>query len=276
MMEEQYKSMLEVPLQYLANDENLAVYMASVGGQDLRPHKGNYEMQTVAMHNGRESGIPFSLDRHGFKLVKHTSRVSDFYSDSQITEIYEAEIKRLVKTETGAQEVAVFDHTRRAASDQVRKQKLIREPASTIHNDYSEWSGPNRLREIYYDRPDELEHRIQRRFAIVNVWRSMTGIVENFPLAMCDASSTAPEDLISVKRQAKERVGEIQMATYNPNHRWFHFPLMAADEALLFKTYDSEDEGRARFTIHTSFDDPTAPTDVPVRQSIETRCFAFY
>lgn len=268
--------MLEIPVQYLAEDENPAVCIASVGGQDLHPHQGNYETHSVTMHNGRESGITFSLDHHGFKLVKHSSAVSDFYSDLQIAEIYEAEIKRLVKTETGAQEVAVFDHTRRAASDQVRKEKLIREPASTIHNDYSEWSGPNRLREIYQDRPEELERRIQRRFAIVNVWRSMTGTVENFPLAMCDASSTSPEDLVSVKRQAKDRIGEIQMATYSPNHRWFYFPFMAPDEVLLFKTYDSADDGRARFTIHTSFDDPTTPANVPVRQSIETRCFAFY
>jgi len=268
--------MFEIPLQYLADDENLAVYIASVGGQELRPHEGSYEKQFVAMHNGRESDIPFSLDRHGFKLVKHSSGVSDFYSDPQIAEIYEAEVKQLIRKETGAQEVAIFDHTRRAASDQVRKQKLIREPASTIHNDYTGWSGPNRLREIYQDRPDELEQLIQRRFAIINMWRSMAGTVENFPLAMCDASSTATEDLISVRRQAKDRIGEIQMATYNPNHRWFYFPSMAADEALLFKTYDSADDGRARFTIHTSFDDPTARANAPVRQSIETRCFVFY
>ncbi len=268
--------MPEIPLQYLTNDENLTVYIASVGGQDLRPHEGNYEMRLVMMHNGRESDIPFSLEHHGFKLVEHNSAVSDFYSDSQIASLYEAEIERLVREETGAQEVAVFDHTRRAASDLVRKQNMIREPASTIHNDYTEWSGPNRLREIYHDRAEELENRLKHRFAIVNVWRSMSGTVENFPLAMCDASSTASEDLIAVTRQAKDRIGEIQMATYNPKHRWFYFPRMSAEEALLFKTYDSAEDGRARFTIHTSFDDPSAPADAPVRQSIETRCFVFF
>jgi hypothetical protein len=104
----------------------------------------------------------------------------------------------------------------------------------------------------------------------------MLGVVENFPLAMCDASTSSTKDLVPVKRLAKDRTGEIQLATYNPKHRWFYFPQMTADEALLFKTYDSAEDGRARYTLHTSFDDPSAPRNAPVRQSIETRCFVFY
>ena len=51
---------------------------------------------------------------------------------------------------------------------------------------------------------------------------------------------------------------------------------MAAGEAILIKTYDSETDGRARFTIHTAFDDPTTPADAPPRESMETRTFAFF
>ncbi len=51
---------------------------------------------------------------------------------------------------------------------------------------------------------------------------------------------------------------------------------MRPDEALLIKTYDSVADGRARFTIHTSFDDPNAAADAPPRESLETRCFAFF
>ena len=100
--------------------------------------------------------------------------------------------------------------------------------------------------------------------------------VENNPLALCDARSMAEQDLISVKRQAKDRIGEIQFALYNPKHHWVYFPNMQMDEALLFKTYDSELDGRARYAIHTSFDDPNAAPDAAVRQSIESRCFIFF
>jgi hypothetical protein len=51
---------------------------------------------------------------------------------------------------------------------------------------------------------------------------------------------------------------------------------MRRDEALVFKVYDSETDGRARFTPHTSFVDPTSPANAPPRQSIEVRAFAFF
>ena len=47
-------------------------------------------------------------------------------------------------------------------------------------------------------------------------------------------------------------------------------------EALIIKTYDSAEDGPARFTIHTAFDDPTAAADAAPRQSIESRTFAFF
>ena len=276
MKTELESDLINVPVKYLGDDENLSVYVPSVGGGKTPDHAANYVKKIVSIHDGRVAGDRFTLDRQGFTLVEQKSAVSDFFNDIQIVEIYEREIEELVKKETGAAAVSIFDHTRRAASDEVRKQKMIREPASTIHNDYTAWSGPNRLKEIYRDKPGELEKRLKHRFAIVNIWRSMCGTIENFPLAVCDASSTVASDLIAVKRQAKDRIGEIQMATYNPDHRWYYFPRMNEDEALLFKTYDSMEDGRARFTIHTSFDDPSAPSDAPVRQSIESRCFVFY
>ena len=136
--------------------------------------------------------------------------------------------------------------------------------------------APRRLRDHFSDAPDEAKALLGRRFAIVNVWRSINGRVRNAPLALCDAASVAPEDLVSVERRARDRIGEIQQAAYSPTHRWYYFPEMAMDEALLIKTYDSATDGRARFTIHTSFEDPGAPPDAPPRESLETRCFAFF
>ena len=50
---------------------------------------------------------------------------------------------------------------------------------------------------------------------------------------------------------------------------------MRADEAMLLKCYDSG-RGRARFTAHTAFDDPTSPPDPPPRESIEVRTLVFF
>ena len=267
---------VKAPVKYLADAAAVPVYVASAGGGDATQHKGNYVMQTVPIHDGRARSEPFSLDREGFALVSQTSAVRDFYDDAQIADLYDAEVKALLRRETGAARVEIFDHTRRAASLEVQKARQIREPASIIHNDYTARSGPRRLRDHFAARPDEAEALLQRRFAIVNVWRSIRGVVRTAPLALCDAASVAPEDLVSVERQARDRIGEIQQALYSPAHRWYCFPEMGPDEALLIKTYDSAEDGRARFTIHTSFEDPRAPADAPPRESLETRCFVFF
>jgi len=269
-------AVVEAPLKYLASAGETPVYVASRGGGDSSLHKGAYVMRTVRIRNARLSAEPISLDRDGFLLTHHASAVADFYDDDAIAADYEPEVKDLVRRATGAARVEIFDHTRRSASHAVQQARQIREPASIVHNDYTARSGPQRLRDHFADAPDEAAALLARRFAIVNVWRSIRGPVLNAPVALCDAASVAPGDLVSVERQAKERIGEIQQAVYNPAHRWYYFPTMQPDEALLIKTYDSACDGRARFTLHTSFDDPDAAADAPPRESLETRCFAFF
>jgi hypothetical protein len=275
---------VEAPLKYLAAAGAAPpVYVASVGGGDATLHQGDYVMQSVAIRNGRlcEAGAEgFGLDREGFMLAAQASAVRDFYDDGEIAAVYEPEVEALVRRVTGAARVEIFDHTRRAAALAVQQARGIREPASIVHNDYTARSGPRRLRDHFAasspGAPEEAEALLGRRFAIVNVWRSIGGRVLSAPLALCDAASVAPGDLVPVERRARDRIGEIQQAAYNPAHRWYYFPEMAPDEALLIKTYDSATDGRARFTIHTSFEDPAAPVDAPPRESLETRCFVFF
>ncbi len=260
-------------LTYLVDTGEKPVAYASVGGGDTTEYTGQLDERVVAIRDGRAQPEGFDLDREGFRLVAHETAVTDFYDDAQIESLYNAEVERLVAEVTGASRVVVFDHTRRAGSQAVQAEKGVREPASMVHNDYTDRSGPQRVRELL---PDEAEALLERRFAIVNVWRSMRGTVETAPLALCDAGSILPGDLIVTERRAKDRVGEIQRAAFNPAHRWYYFPRMAPNEALLIKTYDSAVDGRARLAIHTAFDDPTAAADAAPRESIETRTFVFF
>jgi hypothetical protein len=70
---------------------------------------------------------------------------------------------------------------------------------------------------------------------------------------------------------------EVNSFKFNPNHRWFYFPAMRTDEALLFKCFDSigEGDGRARLTPKTAFDDLAPSPDTHARESIEVRALAF-
>jgi hypothetical protein len=215
----------------------------------------------------------FTLDQNGFMFVEHRTAVRDFLDADELKRVYYPEVSQLIRSLAGARRVHVFDHTLRSGSEAEREAKLLREPVLSAHNDYTEWSGPNRVRELM---GDEAEALLKNRFAIIQVWRAINQPIESNPLAIADAKSVEPDDLLIAERRYPNRVGQTYRLKYSPRHRWFYFPRMRRDEALVFKVYDSEKDGRARFTPHTSFDDPATPPGAPPRQSIEARALAFF
>jgi hypothetical protein len=241
-----------------------------------RRTSGIEEHHRVEIANGREAR-DLALDANGFVLVEHRTAVRDFFDPEELKRVYYPEVVALIRRVAGASRVVVFDHTLRSGSEGEREAKLLREPVLSAHNDYTEWSGPQRVRDLMGAQAEEL---LNRRFAIVQVWRAAyanaADPIRSNPLAMADARSVAPDDLLVAERRYPNRVGQTYRLKYSPRHRWFYFPEMRRDEAIVFKVYDSAKDGRARFTPHTSFDDPATPPGAPPRQSIEARALAFF
>jgi hypothetical protein len=237
-----------------------------------RRTSGSEEAHRMEIADGRRAG-DLSLDTSGFMLVEHRTQVRDFFDPEELKRVYYPEVIALVQRLSGAKRVVVFDHTLRSGDGGEREAKLIREPVLSAHNDYTEWSGPNRVREVMGAEADEL---LKRRFAVIQVWRAINQPIVSNPLAMADARSVAPDDLLIAERRYPNRVGQTYRLKYNARHRWFYFPEMRRDEAIVFKVFDSEKDGRARFTPHTSFDDPSTPAGAAPRQSIEARTLAFF
>ncbi len=235
---------------------------------------GEYREHELTLRDGREVRDTLSLDREGFELWHHDTAMTDFFDPEEVERVYDREIVELIKEATGAKRVYVFDHTVRVEDDDTRSEKQVREPVLFVHNDYTEESGPQRVRDLLP--PDEAEDLLSRRFAIINIWRSIAGPVQTTPLALCDAQSIAPEQLITAERRTKDRVGHTQCMTYSPDNRWYYFSDMQRDEALLLKTYESDPEHHGGVSGHSAFTNPAAPADAPPRQSIETRVFAFF
>ena len=233
------------------------------------------EPHVVPILDMRPIADGLTLDRQGFALVDAPTAVTDFYDEQQVQATYYAEAEALVKQATGASRVVVFDQTirRRTHGVEDRTPGIPRQPVTRIHGDYTEVSGPQRVRDLMGSEADDL---LNRRFAIVNVWRPIRGPLFDAPLAVCDAASVADDDLVGQDLIYRDRTGEIYGLTYNPQHRWYYAPAMRADEALLLKCFDSEKDGRARFMPHTSFADPHAPADMLPRESIELRTLVFF
>ncbi len=241
-------------------------------GGRITHHKGRQAIVDVPIDNGRDLGET-NLDREGFRLVASPSAVGDFHDDETLARIYYPEVEALIATQTGANRVIVFDHTLRHGDEAAQAQRHLREPVRIVHNDYTDWSGPQRVRDLF---PDEADRMLAGRMAIIQAWRPTAGPVLRDPLAICDARSLAPSDLIAAERRHADRVGEIYHVASNPAQRWYYFPEMTPDEVMIFKCYDSLLDGRARFTAHGSFDDPGTLPNAPPRESIEIRTFAFF
>jgi hypothetical protein len=264
---------IEATLNYIVDDgSKVFTIVASPGGSDARSG-GTPDPRRVKIHNGRPHTKEFDLETSGFRFVPHDTKVSDFYDEDEIKRVYYPEMVELIKAESGAKRVVVFDHTLRTADDEVRESKQIREVVRRVHNDYTEWSAPQRVRDIL---PDEAEDLLKRRFAIIQAWRPIRYPVETYPLAMADAKTLSPDDMIVSERRAAGRIGQTYAIKYNPNHKWFWFPRMRREEAYVFKVFDSLKDGRARWTAHTAFDDPTTPPHARPRESIEIRTMAFF
>lgn len=238
-----------------------------------RRHIGTTDPHAMRIENGRTHAEPFTLDTHGFVFVRHATRVADFFDKPKLEAAYFPEVAALIKQCSGASRVHVFDYTLRSGAETEREEKLVREPILSAHNDYTEWSAPQRVRDVL---PDEAEKLLAGRFAIIQVWRAINQPIESNPLAIADARSVDFADFLIAERRYPNRVGQTYRVRYNPHHRWYYFPRMQRDEALVFKVYDSAKDGRARFTAHTAINDPQTPPGAPPRQSIEARAFAFF
>ncbi len=254
-------------------DEPPVIFMPGVGTGDDRRRSAEYGEQVITVENLREIAADLTLDKDAVVLRQQPSRVLDLYDEDAVTSRYYEETERLIKAETGAKRVVIFDHTRRVEGAPELEAKADRRPVRTVHNDYTDRSGPQRVRDLL---GEEAEDLLTRRFAVINTWRPIRGPVLRAPLGFIHPDSVAPEDLIAADLRYHDRTGEIYEVAYNPKHRWLYVPEMLSEEVLVFKCFDSARDGRARFLPHTGFDDFATPADATSRESIETRSLVFF
>lgn len=232
-----------------------------------------YALHRVSIRDGRKLISELSLDKQGFILARHETAVTDLYDADEVKRVYYPEIEALVTRVTGAIRVLAFDHNVRCADLAKQGNKLAQMPVKAAHNDYTDRSGPQRVRDLM---GEDAESLLEHRFAVINVWKPIRGPVEATPLAICDATSIGAGELVATDLVYKDRVGEVQLLAHSPEHRWYYFSRMTRDETLIMKCFDSERDGPARFTCHSAFDDPTTREDAPARESIEVRTLAFF
>ncbi len=269
--------------------------------------------------NGQNGHAPRSLEANGFELLaRPLARPDlDFFDHQEVIQDYYRECAQVVSQATGAASVAAFDHNVRSAAGKrsqrrIRGGQQVQGPASIAHGDYTLRSAAERLQQLAQPpggndtlravlgsdhaliAPEKANQALAPggRFALINVWRNIAAEpVATHPLALCDAQSVQPEDLVVFEIHYQDRVGENYFSKYAPRHQWYAYPGLTRDEALLIKQWDSagplarsagrradsdDAQSPCTFSFHTAYQEPATPPDAPERWSIEVRCIALY
>ena len=239
----------------------------------------DFDLRPMPVHDARAAGA--TIDREGFQLIQHSSAVTDWTDRAEVLAVHRAEVAALIRDLTGADDVQVnapgilrySERSGRAGSGDNSH------PARFAHIDISDATAAEFAARGAAGRPF-------KRCAAYNLWRAISPAPQDVPLALCDARSLAPVDLIAADAifdplpgpdgtTAPEWSFESWVVAHNPAHHWYFYPDLSADDAVLFKTNDS-DLARAHCVPHVAFDDPLAPADAPPRISIEMRATAYW
>lgn len=267
--------MVEGLINYIAPMSERPRFYANDHSRDvlsLEPH-------TVQIEDVRGAAEAPSLRREGFQLFPHASAVSDFLDADEVASTHPAEIERLLLDVTGADRVMVTGNggVLRFGESSPNSGKFNNSyPARFIHIDASARTSKGFAEA---NKPKDVDRPI-RRYAHFNVWRVLSPPPQDIPLSVCDARSLRPEDLVESDSifdvtDRPEWSFESWLVRYSPRHRWCYWSNMTREEALVFKTSDS-DPGEPAHVPHSAFNDPSCPPGVPTRVSIEMRACAFW
>jgi hypothetical protein len=217
-----------------------------------------------------------TLDGAGFTLLAHRSAVADFADRAAVRACYRPEIIELIRGVSGADLVLVESPGTLRFSERSAQSGVLdnSRPAPFAHVDVSDSTA-----KAFAERASPSGRRLAR-FVHYNIWRAISAPPQDVPLAVCDARSVAAADLLTAdavfdKPGEPEWSFEGLVLAHAAGHRWHWFPDMHRDEALVFKTHDSE-PARAHCVPHVAFDNGACPAHAPPRASIEMRALALW
>lgn len=265
---------VEADLNYIIDNGETPIIYVDWPEEEHKARPPTYEMHRCRIQNGRPLSEEFTLPTHGFAFLNHPSAVKDFYDGAAVKNVYEYEVGELIKSQMRASNVVVFDHTFRTANDKVALENNTRGPVKAAHNDYTDRSSRQRVRDILP--ADDAEAYLKRRFAIVQTWRPIGHPVQSEPFAICDGRTIPEEGFVALQRRYSYRTAETYHISFHPDHQWYYFPNMTPDEVVIFKVFDSDRSKGVPFTAHTAFDDPTTPPGARQRESVESRALVFF
>jgi hypothetical protein len=235
------------------------------------------ERLVMQVANARNANPPPDLEREGFELFQHRTTLADFRDPAVIESRHSGEIRDLLLAVSGADAVTVVPRgvLRFAERSPECGQYDNSHPARFVHVDVSDATA-----DVFSAEANPFPERRLRRFCQYNVWRALSPPPQDVPLAVCDARTVEPADLVAAdavfdSTSSPEWSFEALVVLGSTRHRWSYFRDMHRDEVLIFKTNDSG-PSRSHCVPHVAVDDARCPLGTPPRESIEMRGTAYW
>jgi hypothetical protein len=246
---------------------------------------GTYAPYDVIVRNARLAGAPFTLDEHGFCLGQHESAITDWSTEYGPKSDYAQEVIDVAKRLCGADLVIPMGGQIRSSG---QTSATVQPPAGEAHVDFTTKTAQRVAAGMYAAHcPDGPGYD---RFICFSLWRALTPPPQDWPLALCEGPSVRDDegthntkvdvdviptgDALFAPIEGEEDMVAATIFRHSPDHRWWYFPDMAADEVIFIKFHDS-DHSRAWRAPHTAFHDTSRP-DAIERQSMEYRAIAYF
>lgn len=229
------------------------------------------ESRKVEIANGRACQEKFSIKTNGFELIKYASELTDFRNPDAVQRIFKPEAEQILKRLTGASRILMFHHLVRDMGRAPSDDNLV--ASNNTHVDHDQETYESHIRRCLP--AGEADVLLGRRWAAYSIWKPMAP-VEKLPLAVCDARTVFGENLISRTRPDEPHLRRAGLGvSFDPKQRWFYFPDMTIDEALVLKIWDT-DRKLPQWVAHSAFVDPTSKSDARPRVVLDGRFIAFY
>jgi hypothetical protein len=245
---------------------------------------GVYAPYDVVIRNARLAG-PFTLDEHGFAIASYPTTIRDWEANYGPDSDYAHAVCAITAQMCGADFVVPMGGMVRSSG---LTSATIQPPAAEAHVDFTTRSAQVLAERIYRSRrPDGTGYD---RFICFSLWRALSPPPQDMPLALCDGRSVRDDegthntkvdvdelptgDALFADVPGEEDMMAATIFHHSPDHRWWYFPDMTADEVIFIKFNDS-DHSRAWRAPHTAFRDTSRP-DAVERRSIEFRGVAYF
>jgi hypothetical protein len=233
--------------------------------------------RTVPIRDGRAQPDPPTLAREGLELFECPTQVGDFRDVAEVARLYPEEIRQFMLALTGADAVVVtgppiLRFGERSAEAGTRDNSRA---ARLVHIDVSERAAAD-----FAGQAAPPGGRTIARTAQHNIWRTFSPPPQDVPLAVCDARSVSPDDLVPAdanfdRQGVIVRSFEALLLRFNPAHRWLYFSNMNRGEVLVFKRHDT-DPRQPHHVPHSAFSDARVAADHVPRASVEMRTVAYW